>query len=308
MSLVSRMSHGLRLPEKYIVAISLSASYRYKTYRIRKRREGYRTINHPSRELKALQRWLAVTEISRFPVHDSAMAYRPNKSIKDNALLHADCRYLLRLDFRSFFRSIRATDIESLLRDVCPAWSPTDYQHFLNLVCRYGTLTIGAPTSPSLSNAICHTMDGMIHHQMIVRDVTYSRYADDLFFSTDRPGVLCDVPQIVDVIIRDLQYPSSLTLNSTKTHHSSKKNRMQVTGLVLSNNGAVTIGRSKKREIRAKIHKYDRLDESGRRSLAGYLAYVNYVEPEFINSLILKYGKSRIDEVRTRPGSSVTGS
>lgn len=303
MNLVSRMSRGLRLPEKYIVAVSLSASHRYKTYRIPKRRGGYRTINHPSRELKALQRWLALTEISKFPVHNAAMAYRPHKSIKDNALLHANCRYLLRLDFESFFPSIRATDVENLLHDVCPAWAPTDYQHFLNLVCRKNALTIGAPTSPGLSNAICHTMDGTIHHQMIVREVTYSRYADDLVFSTDRPGVLGDVPQIVDEIIRNLHYPSSLRLNSTKTHHSSRKNRMQVTGLILSDNGSVSIGRSKKREIRSKIHKFDLLSASEKRSLAGYLAYVNYVEPEFINSLILKYGKSRIDAARSMPGT-----
>ena len=298
MSLVSRMSTDLQLPENFIMSVARSASYRYATYKIRKRRDGWREINHPSQELKALQRWLVFNEIGDFPVHDVAMAYRPGRNVKKNALRHSDNRFLLRLDLQSFFPSISSTDVDAFLQNVRPDWSSDDRTYFTNLVCRYRSLTIGAPTSPSLSNTVCYEMDARIDCMVRIQQVTYSRYADDMFFSAMNPGILGNVAERVEGVLGSLPYPSRLKLNVLKTHHSSRKNRRQVTGLIITTDGAVTIGRRKKREIRSRIHKYKTLTPTDKRSLAGYLAYVQDVEPDFLNVLILKYGKTRIDAAR----------
>ena len=60
--------------------------------------------------------------------------------------------------------------------------------------------------------------------------------------------------------IEKLKYLTSLRINSKKTHHSSKKNRINVTGLVITNNCTVSIGRNKKREIRTMIYNWDKLN------------------------------------------------
>ena len=143
-------------------------------------------------------------------------------------------------------------------------------------------------------------MDAQIGSMVTVQQVTYSRYADDMFFSAMNPGILGNVAELVEGVLKALRYPSSLALNVLKTHHSSRKNRRQVTGLIITTDGAVTIGRHKKREIRSKIHKYKTLTPEHKGALAGYLAYVQDVEPDFLNTLILKYGKRRIDAARSQ--------
>lgn len=298
MSLIRKMSHGIGLPESYLINLARSASHRYKTYRIPKRSGGERTIHHPSKELKAVQRWLLRYVVSDFPVHEAAMAYRTNVGIRMNALAHAGSRYLLRVDIRDFFPSITADDIAGLLHQERPDWAEVDNEFFVALVCRERILTIGAPTSPALSNSVCHDLDTRLSATVKQRGVAYTRYADDLFFSTRRSGVMWDIPELVEALLRELPIPSRLRVHPEKTRHSSMRGKRQVTGLVLTPRGRVTIGRERKRKIRAMIHQYEALSPVARRELAGLLAFAKGVEPDFINALIVKYGKADVDRAR----------
>ena len=71
-----------------------------------------------------------------------------------------------------------------------------------------------------------------------------------------------------------------------------------MTGLVLKSDGAVGIGRHRKRFIRGLIHKAASLQHTERRKLAGLIAFARSVEPDFVNALILKYGPEVIAEVQ----------
>lgn len=296
MRLIKEISDDLGLPQSYLKSTARRASHLYKTYAIPKRSSGVRIIHHPARRLKTLQRWLVDRFILLWPVHDAVYSYRKGRSIKDNAQRHADSRYLLRLDIHDFFPSIKAEDIRSYISAGSSDWSPVDVDFFLSLVCRDDELTIGAPSSPALSNSVCYELDLQISR--IARDhgVTYTRYADDLFLSCCAPHVLKSFPARVQGIFDGLAFPRGLQLHKRKTVHSSKKNRRQVTGVVLGSDGVVHLGRALKRTIRARIHKYSDLGESDRASLAGLLAYARSVDPDFINALILKYGHARVEE------------
>jgi RNA-directed DNA polymerase len=175
---------------------------------------------------------------------------------------------------------------------------------FVRLVCRNGALTIGAPTSPAIANAICHELDSDLEAVASAEGVTYTRYADDLYFSTNRRDVLGSFPAKVRNILDELDRPATLKLNSAKTHHSSKKHRREVTGLVLTTDGGVSVGRSRKRKIRAMIHQYDGLSDPERDELAGLIGFVQGIEPDFVNTLILKYGKQAVDQARAMPSSA----
>lgn len=300
--LLRDMTVGLGLPARVIQALARKASHAYKVYSIPKRGGGFREIHHPSKELKALQRWLLHNVIVRWPVHTAAVAYRPNLSIADNAEKHVQSRYLLRMDFQRFFPSITARDVITYLN--CTEfpklnnWDASDLDLFTALVCRNGCLTIGAPTSPALSNALCFDLDRQLEAASHAREVAYTRYADDLFFSTGRRDVLKVFPDLVAAVIRNLRYPGSLVIKQTKTRHSSKKGRRQVTGLVLKSDNSVGVGRERKRYIRSLIHKLASLAPAQRRQLAGLLAFTRSIEPDFVNALILKFGPERIAEAQ----------
>ena len=300
--LLNQMASGLCLPERVIQALAHKASHAYKSYRIPKRTGGTREIHHPSKELKALQRWLVHNVIERWPVHPAAMAYRPQVSILNNAERHVGSRFLLRMDFEGFFPSITADDVRNFLKNSNSlqqtGWSTDDVELFTALVCRIGKLTIGAPTSPALSNALCFELDQRLETLAHERNAAYTRYADDLFFSTNQANVLKDFPNLVTTIVTDLSCPSRLIINKLKTRHSSKRGCRRVTGLVLGSDNAVGIGRYRKRYIRGLIHRFPSLTPAQKVSLAGLVAFATGVEPDFVNALILKFGVQRVTEVQ----------
>lgn len=299
MGLVQDISDGLGLPVSYIRKMERSASYRYKRYEIARHNGKLRTIFHPAKPLKAIQRWLARNVIEQWPVHDSVTSYRKSVTTADNAICHVGNQFLLRLDMKSFFESIKSPDILAYLDNVEAQWDIADKMAFASLVCRHGQLTIGAPSSPSLTNAICFDLDLQLDQLAQQRGATFTWYSDDLFFSCDIPDILLDLPLEVEKQLSALAIPANLTLNKEKTKHSSRKGRRIVTGIVLGSDGHIYVGRRLKRKIRALIHQYAKLDSDKRKSLAGLISYVQSVDPEFVNSLIKKYGFEVVREART---------
>lgn len=86
--IVQQIATYLGVPESHVEGLAHAASHSYKQYTIKKAGGGIRTIHHPSKALKSLQRWLNFAVISTWPVHPSATAYRKGMSIMDNAAPH----------------------------------------------------------------------------------------------------------------------------------------------------------------------------------------------------------------------------
>lgn len=299
--LLEMISNVTLLEKDYIKNIAKTASSRYKRYLIPKKSGGNRVIYHPSKELKGIQRVIHDELLQKLPIHLASAAYNKGCSIKKHAEQHRKSKYLLRLDFKNFFESITETDVcffaKSIFSDIFDGWSDEDTKLLVELTTFKGGLTIGSITSPLLSNAICYQLDVALFSLSHELEVTYTRYADDLYFSTFNRNTLKKIPPKVDVIIKELEFPKNLKVNNKKTNHSSKKNKMMVTGLTLTNDFKVSIGRSKKREIRSKIYKWVDLDQVDKLQLSGYLSYIKSVEPSFINVLCGKYGAEVIQKI-----------
>ena len=190
-------------------------------------------------------------------MHDCAMAYRTGINIADNANRHAGSSYLLRMDLAEFFPSIKADDFRlyASRNHEFAKWSPDDISLTCQIIFREGSLAIGAPTSPAVSNALCYELDVKLQDLSRWSGATYTRYADDLFFSSNTPDRLRPLEAAISAAIGALDCPAHLTVNTTKTRHSSAKRRRRGTGIVLDSAGGISVGRDLKRQVRSSVHK-----------------------------------------------------
>jgi RNA-directed DNA polymerase len=121
--------------------------------------------------------------------------------------------------------------------------------------------------------------------------VKYTRYADDLYFSSSRPGVLYEVCKKVEAIFAETTSPR-LTINEKKTYHASRKKRMAVTGIRITPEGKLSVGHDLKRMLRVAAHKASqkKIGEEELGWLSGMLAYVSSIEPHFVEQIRSRYG------------------
>ncbi|MDF4415107.1 retron St85 family RNA-directed DNA polymerase [Vibrio parahaemolyticus] len=282
-------------------------SSHYKVYKIPKRTFGFRVIAQPTPELKDIQRAIT-TQIKPFvQIHSSAKAYVEGVSIKDNAIVHVQSNYLLKLDLENFFNSLTPTmlldalnyqniklidgEVESLMELLF--WNRTK-KKTPNLI-----LSVGAPSSPFLSNLIMYEFDTIVSNHSAKLNVNYSRYADDLTFSTSEKDVLFSFPQFIENVLNDL-YGGRIKLNHSKSVFSSKAHNRHVTGITLSNNNKISLGRDKKRYIRSLLFKFSiqaLQDEEDIKHLKGLIGFAKTVEPSFLERMKARYGISIFNDL-----------
>ena len=235
------------------------------------------------------------------PIHEAATAYKTGSSIKENASRHLSSRIILKLDFENFFPSIKVADWVAYAKAMLPSWTEQDID-FSTYVMFWGAggyqpvcLSIGAPTSPLLSNALMYQFDGVLWNYAALNGLVYTRYADDITISSegnlDKSAVMAEINATIALIA----YPR-LKLNMAKTKLASKATSRRVTGLVLTNDGALSLGRDRKRLISAMVHHAltGKADAATTAHLAGLLSFANDVEPTFVASLRRKYGDARV--------------
>ena len=285
-----------------------SPSMHYKAYKIPKRTIGFRIIAQPSKKLKKIQKYLVEEIFEHCRIHESAKAYIKNKSIIDNALAHKNSNYLLKLDIENFFNKITPKMFFQELAKQDIDVSKSD-MIALEQLCFWNrskkenatlVLSIGAPSSPIISNIIMWDFDRNIHRYCLHKNVNYSRYADDMTFSSKEKGVLRDVLIEVTRMLTS-HFEGRLKLNSEKTVFSSKAHNRHVTGITLANNNRLTIGRKKKKYIFSLIHKfkYNMLDTDDIQHLKGLISYAQSVENDFVANIRKKYTDEIITNIFT---------
>lgn len=287
-------------------AIMLTAPSRYKSYKIKKRSKGSRLISQPAKEVKFLQRLVVGILREHLPVHRSATAYEPGASILKNAKVHVHNRFLMKIDFKDFFPSITENDISNLLLYHLKDIKDDELKMIVRLLVfddekkrnKPLVLAAGAPSSPFISNALMCEFDKKVSEYCIKNKVAYTRYADDMSFSTNEQNKLKDIYAFVKEIISNINSPR-LNINNDKTVFTSKKFNRRVTGLVLTSENKVSIGRAAKREIRSGVHRFlnDQLTTEQISTLRGRLSFIASVEPTFISSLRRYYGNETIDNI-----------
>ena len=307
MSLMDELRQELSLSSSQLRRFIARSPHSYKNYYIPKKNGGVRLVSQPARETKRIQYWLIEKLFSRLRVSEFAMAYRPGIGIKDNAVMHLMNPYISKFDFDQFFNSIdfnslvgmfvaelqlEQSDAEQIARVSCIA-------HPVKGLC----LSIGAPSSPILSNAFLYDFDRLVGDRCSSREVIYTRYADDITFSYSEKGLHDELRSLILEVLCQLGL-EGIKINEKKSVKASKKNLRAVTGVVLTNNHnpKLSIGRAKKREIKSLINSYvyGELAADKISYLQGLLGYVKHMEPGFLSALSSKYGARVISEILSR--------
>jgi RNA-directed DNA polymerase len=246
---------------------------KYTTFQIPKRNGGQRTIKAPGDALKLVQRRLSdllqdcVDEINthRHRKDRVAHGFKRKRSIITNAKQHRHRRYVFNLDLEDFFPSINFGRVRGffihnrdfeLHQDVATV--------IAQIACHDNSLPQGSPCSPVVSNLIAHVLDMRLVKLASAAGCTYSRYADDLTFSTNKKefpvdiGVLSEREdgdshlwrpgrQVENIIAR-----TGFRINPSKTHLMCRHSRQEVTGLVV--NQKVNVRSEYRHNVRAMVH------------------------------------------------------
>lgn len=298
-------SKHLRSTPARVEKIITTAPFRYKFYTIPKRTGGRRQIFHPSPALKSMQRWMVSGPISGLPVHDSVFSYVQGKNIGMNAAEHIFSNYFIRFDFADFFPSITGRVLRDFLRrSVAAGLVDVDdvvIAAVVRLACRAVdekglALTIGAPSSPYLSNAVLNEFDEAVSEVAIAADVVYTRYADDIYVSSRSLAELGEFEERFRGLVAE-RLPF-LRINEDKVQHLSRKRRVTVTGVNITSDRKLSVGRDRKRRIRTLLYlaKSGLLEGENFSSLRGDIAYVWSIEPDFIERLEKKFGGQFVQE------------
>jgi len=242
------------------------------------------------------------------PIHDSAYGYRKGLSIRDNAECHLGNKFLLKMDLKNFFPSITPNIFIQSLRKNNVEISEKDLSFIVNVFfwkLRRNSplrLSIGAPSSPLISNFIMFGFDVLLDDYCRSRSIKYTRYADDLTFSSNEKDVLFSVPSNVKKLLK-CEFGNSIKINSEKTVFSSAAHNRHVTGVTLTNEGLTSLGRDNKRTIFAAVHHYSlgKLNAEEIEVLRGKLAYAIHIDSKIYGQLINKYGEKVIGSLRKSP-------
>lgn len=242
---------------------ALRPSRRYEEFEIARRSGGEpRTIRAPIKPIKDLQRTLAemLVAVYRPPVH--AHGFVKGRGPVTSATRHQQQKWVLKLDLEDFFPSIHFGRVYGLFR-AYPFEYPDEVASLLaQLCCHKNELPQGAPTSPVISNLICRGMDREFASIARTERCFYSRYADDICFSTNRnafPSSLAiresDGVRLGEELLQMLAH-HGFSAHPEKTQLVFRAQRQRVTGLIV--NSKVNVSRDYVRSLRNLLYIWEK--------------------------------------------------
>lgn len=219
---------------------SRKVTRRYKTFYIPKKNGKLREISAPNRKLKEILYYLNMMLGEVYQAGPSAMGFVKGRSIIDNANLHVGQNYVLNLDLSDFFTSVSQSRVCKRLQLAPFNFNKNVAKVISGLCCKEISkdgkkgyvLPQGAPTSPLLTNAVCDFLDKKLRLLSIRNGVKYSRYADDMTFSS-----MHNVYQENNTFMKNLFSiikEERFTVNPDKTRLQKRGERQEVTGLTVN--------------------------------------------------------------------------
>ncbi|TBX28734.1 retron Ec67 family RNA-directed DNA polymerase/endonuclease [Nioella sediminis] len=228
---------------------------RYKEFKVAKRSGGERIIHAPCPELKGLQKRLSnylydchreIWPPLEFPRHSYSHGFQKNRglSIFSNAWKHRNKRFVFNVDLKDYFPSFNFGRVRGYFQKNRSFELHQDIATLIaQIVCYDNSLPQGAPTSPIVSELITSILDQRLGRLSKKHHCTYSRYADDITFSTNQAGFpepIADFSPQADGAWKagselvGLVERSGFEINPNKTRMQLATSRQSATGLVVN--------------------------------------------------------------------------
>jgi hypothetical protein len=190
------------------------------------------------------------------------------RGVISNALPHSNKKVVISIDIKDFFGSITFSRVIGLLKSNPFNLSNNQAVVIASLVClpksidsRRG-LPQGAPSSPILSNLICGKIDYQLAKMARKYDIAYTRYADDLTFSTNNLKSI--TPNKIISLVEECIKRNGFTVNTDKTKVMFENQRQMVAGILV--NEGLNLPKKQVDALRATLHNlehnYKTIDEA----------------------------------------------
>lgn len=297
----------------------------YRSFPISKRAGGYRVVCVPEPELLRLQRWLQRFVLSSLTPHKTSYAYAAGCSPIDCARAHVGCKWLVKVDIQQFFESISEKEVYAVFRGL--AYRPLVSFELSRLVTRVsesphrykkkrwmnektsryklsaysdkrlGHLPQGAPTSPMLSNLVMMKFDERADLIAADEDAVYTRYSDDLVFSSGASDFTRARATRLIARVGQLLEDCQLNLNASKSRIEPPGARKAVLGLLVDGD-RVRLTKEFRRSLECHVHYVTRFGYATHavernfhssfalfRHLCGLISYAHQVDAAFADDL-----------------------
>ncbi|MCG2615433.1 RNA-directed DNA polymerase [Terrimonas sp. NA20] len=292
---------GISLSALRFLAFSrkVSTVSHYRKFYLAKKSGGKRLISAPMPKLKGVQYWILQNILQRVNVHPSVHGFIANHSILTNAQPHIGKEVVLNIDVKDFFPSIHFKRVKGMLQQLGYA---EKIATILALLCTEAVteevaidgktyfvqkgnrvLPQGAPTSPAITTILCYKLDKRLQGLADRHQCNYTRYADDVTFSTSRTEL--NMQQMV-WRIKKILADEGFTVHPDKISIMRKGAQQQVTGIVV--NQKLSVNREKRRKLRALLHNLETKpgfvpvwgQNSSAAAILGYAHFVKMVDAE----------------------------
>jgi RNA-directed DNA polymerase len=294
----------------------------YVRFQIPKKTGGVRDISAPLPRLKQAQQWILDNILDQVVLHSTAHGFRRGRSIVTNAQPHVGALVVINLDLQNFFPSISyrrvkgifcslgySEAIATILGLICTEPDVTEVEldgrsYYLAQTDRH--LPQGAPSSPALTNLLCRRLDRRLEGLASDRGFVYTRYADDLTFSTTNSDKMREIGNILKGT-HGIVAHEGLVIHPDKTRVLRQSQQQEVTGVVV--NQKLNVDRSTLKRFRATLYQIEKDGLAGKQwgqgadllqSIHGFAHYIAMVNPhkggEFlaqVQRIQKKYGKRK---------------
>ena len=258
---VEDLCNILNISRKQLNYILFVKGKKYIEFDIPKKNGGTRKILSPSTDLKIIQQRLSKLLYECYDFLEVQHGFITNRSCVTNANQHIGKRFVLNIDLENFFDTIHFGRVQGLFKNKPFNFNNEVATFIAKLVCENGKLPQGAPTSPVISNIICYKMDKKLAYLARKNRCVYTRYADDITFSTNSDKFPSQIAyeqfnevvlsnKLIDII--NGGYDTGFRINTTKTRLSKKMMRQEITGITV--NEKLNLNKKYIKSIRAMLH------------------------------------------------------
>lgn len=240
---IKELAAYLYIDEKELTAIQTENAY--KVFKIPKPGSSEkRTIETPTGKLETMLHQLCDGLQWLYLGHKTEAAYGFIRSLKNdvdkrniytNAQRHVGHSYLLNIDFDNFFYQIDTVKVKNIFSDFAIfSFAPETEDMLTKLVTYKGRLPMGSPTSPPMSNFATILLDIDLIKWANLNNITYTRYVDDLSFSSDSAITGRHFEQILQVLMEH-----RFKIDPQKTKWYGLNDEKEITGLIVTDTVSV---------------------------------------------------------------------